>query len=64
MLKQRRDQLEIQLENYLVGNDTVQGGQVYHMVNNPLAECLATREKLVEKLEQEVYYYFLLYSLF
>ncbi|XP_063921477.1 mitotic spindle assembly checkpoint protein MAD1 [Zophobas morio] len=54
MLKQKRDQLEIQLEGLLVGQDTLHGGKVYHLGNNPLAECLAQREQLVEKLEQEV----------
>ncbi|KAH0815712.1 hypothetical protein GEV33_007078 [Tenebrio molitor] len=53
MLRQRRDQLEIQLEDFLVGNDTLQGGQVYHLTKNPLSECLAQREQMVEKLEQE-----------
>lgn len=54
MLKQRRDQLEIQLEDYIVGQDTLRGGQVYHLINNPLSECLAQRGELVEKHEQEV----------
>ncbi|KAJ8972305.1 hypothetical protein NQ314_000220 [Rhamnusium bicolor] len=53
-LRDRRDELEIQLESYLVGHDTLQGGQVLHLANNPLAECLAQRENLVDKLEQEV----------
>lgn len=53
-LRSRRDELEIQLESYLVGHDTLQGGRVFHSANNPLAECLAQRENLIEKLEQEV----------
>ncbi|XP_018579293.1 mitotic spindle assembly checkpoint protein MAD1-like [Anoplophora glabripennis] len=53
-LRERRDELEIQLESYLIGQDTLQGGQAYHLANNPLAECLAQRENLVDKLEQEV----------
>lgn len=53
-LRERRDELEIQLESYLVGQDTIYGGQAYHLANNPLAECLAQRENLVDKLEQEV----------
>ncbi|KAJ8962809.1 hypothetical protein NQ318_001209 [Aromia moschata] len=53
-LRDRKDQLEIQLETYMVGHDTLQGGQVFHLANNPLAECLAQRENLVDKLEQEV----------
>lgn len=61
MLRQRRDQLEIQLEDFLVGNDTLQGGQVYHLTKNPLSECLAQREQMVEKLEQEVFIVFFLF---
>lgn len=53
-LRDRRDELEIQLESYLVGHDTLQGGQVLHLINNPLSELLAQRENLVEKLEQEI----------
>lgn len=54
MLRQRKDQLEIQLEDLAAGHDTIQGGQVYHLMNNPLAACLAQREQMIEKLEQEV----------
>lgn len=54
MLRNRREQLEIQLEDYVVGQDTLRGGQVYHLINNPLSECLEQRSALVEKHEQEV----------
>lgn len=53
-LRNRKDELEVQLESYIIGHDTLQGGQVFHLANNPLAECLAQRENLVDKLEQEV----------
>lgn len=53
-LRHRRDELEIQLESYLVGHDTLQGGQVMHLANNPLAEYLAQRESMIEQLEQEM----------
>ncbi|KAL3287384.1 hypothetical protein HHI36_001857 [Cryptolaemus montrouzieri] len=53
-LRERNDQLEIQLEEYLVGNDSLKGGKVYHLANNPLSECLSQREALIEKLQEEV----------
>ncbi|XP_045460678.1 mitotic spindle assembly checkpoint protein MAD1 [Harmonia axyridis] len=53
-LRERKDQLEIQLEEYLVGNDTLKGGNVYHLQNNPLTDCLNQREVLIDKLEEEV----------
>lgn len=53
-LRNRRDELEIRLDTYVVGHDTLQGGQIQHLANNPLAEALAQRENLVERLEQEV----------
>ncbi|CAH0550480.1 unnamed protein product [Brassicogethes aeneus] len=53
-MREKKDSLEIQLESYLEGNDTLAGGQVYHNANNPFAQSVAQRENLVEKLEQEV----------
>ncbi|KAG5897303.1 hypothetical protein JTB14_011466 [Gonioctena quinquepunctata] len=54
-LRERNDRLEIQLESYLVGEDTMQGGMVVHLAEkNPLSEHLAQREQHIEKLEQEV----------
>lgn len=53
-LRSRRDELEIQLESLLEGQDTVQGGRVLHSANNPLSDCLAQRENLIEKLQQEI----------
>ncbi|XP_044744897.1 mitotic spindle assembly checkpoint protein MAD1 [Coccinella septempunctata] len=53
-LRERKDQLEIQLEEYIVGNDTLRGGNVYHLANNPLTECINQREVLIDKLQDEV----------
>lgn len=53
-LRSRKEELEIQLESYMIGDDTLQGGKIAHLANNPLSECLAERESLVEKLEQEI----------
>ncbi|CAG9834259.1 unnamed protein product [Diabrotica balteata] len=53
-LRERRDQLEIQLESYLEGEDTTRGGKIIHLTNNPLSESLAQRGKQVEKLQQEI----------
>lgn len=53
-LRDRNDQLEVQLEMHLVGNDTLKGGQVYHLATNPLSEYLTQRENLIEKLEQDI----------
>ncbi|KAK9878489.1 hypothetical protein WA026_022384 [Henosepilachna vigintioctopunctata] len=53
-LRERKDQLEIQLEEYLVGNDTLRGGRVYHLSSNPLSECLAQRDAHMQKLQEEV----------
>lgn len=52
-LRQRNDQLEIQLENYLVGEDKAEG-RIVHNENNPLAECLKQRSAETEKLKEEV----------
>ncbi|XP_023016891.2 mitotic arrest-deficient 1 [Leptinotarsa decemlineata] len=54
-LRERNDRLEIQLESYLVGEDTMQGGVVVHLADkNPLSQALAQREQYIEKIEQEV----------
>lgn len=52
-LRGKRDQLEIQLENYLVGEDRGEG-RIIHRAKNPLNECLKQREYEVEKLQAEV----------
>ncbi|CAG9821072.1 unnamed protein product [Phaedon cochleariae] len=54
MLRERRDELEIQLESCAIGDDTLQGGKAVHMQNNPLSDYLSKREQHTEKLEQEV----------
>ncbi|XP_060523090.1 mitotic spindle assembly checkpoint protein MAD1 [Cylas formicarius] len=54
VLRQQKDSLEIRLENMLEGQDTLQGGQVVHLNQNPLAGALADRGVLVEQLQQEV----------
>ncbi|XP_028154002.1 mitotic spindle assembly checkpoint protein MAD1 isoform X2 [Diabrotica virgifera virgifera] len=53
-LRQRKDQLEIQLESYMEGEDTRSDGKILHPSNNPLSECLVQRGKQVEKLQQEI----------
>lgn len=53
MLRERKDCLEIQLEELLVGQDNVQG-RVVHSAKNPLADCLMQREIEKEKLAEEV----------
>ncbi|GJQ74794.1 hypothetical protein Trydic_g11909, partial [Trypoxylus dichotomus] len=52
-LRDRKDCLEIQLEEFLVGQDSVRG-RVVHPTKNPLSECLTQRENDKEKLIEEV----------
>lgn len=53
LLRQRKDYLEIQMEELLVGQDTVQG-RVVHPAKNPLMDCIKQRENSKEKLTEEV----------
>lgn len=53
-LRERREELEIKLEAYLEGEDTLLGGKILHQAVNPLAESLEQRGKLVEKLQQDI----------
>lgn len=53
MLRERKDNLEIQMEGALIGQDTVQG-RILHPAKNPLAEFLLQRENEKEKLSEEV----------
>lgn len=52
-LRQRNDQLEIQLENYLVGEAKGEGRPI-HFENNPFADCVMQRSAETEKLQEEV----------
>lgn len=54
-LRERKDQLEIQLENNLIDeNKTPAGQRVVHFENNPLAECLKQQSEEKDKLKEEV----------
>lgn len=53
-LRERNDQLECQMEAHFVGDDTLMGGNVYHLASNPLSDCLNQREGMIDKLENEV----------
>ncbi|XP_066249239.1 mitotic spindle assembly checkpoint protein MAD1 [Euwallacea similis] len=52
-LRQQRDRLEIQLEEFTRGQDTLMGGQVFHLNANPLNDCLAQRHEKLEELQEE-----------
>ncbi|GLV40114.1 Mitotic arrest-deficient 1 [Carabus blaptoides fortunei] len=52
-LTERCDELEIRLEQEIIGKDSVKG-QVLHLRLNPLAESVTERETNVEKLQAEV----------
>lgn len=53
LLRERKDHLEIQLEEMLVGVDE-QKGRVLHLAQNPLSDMLNQRETELEKLQEEV----------
>jgi len=52
-LREQRNQLEIQLEELLVGSD-INSGRIVHLAKNPLTECITERDNNVEKLQEEV----------
>ncbi|KAL1501095.1 hypothetical protein ABEB36_006483 [Hypothenemus hampei] len=52
-LLEQRDRLEIQLESLTTGQDTLHGGQAFHLAINPLAECLKERQQQLESLQEE-----------
>lgn len=52
MLRKRKDQLEMQQEEYLIGEDT-KNARVLHIANNPLTNYLTRNENAVEKLRAE-----------
>lgn len=56
-LRERKDQLEIQLENFLVGQDESEG-RIVHPENNPLSEILKQRAEDADKLKEEVQTYY------
>lgn len=57
MLRDRKDELEIKIEELLVGQDNVQDNvRVIHMVKNPLQDCVTQERLEKEKLMQEVRY--------
>lgn len=60
-LRERCDQLEIQLERFLEGQDKVQG-RVYHLEKNPLSEHLEERMQKTEKLQEEVLFLIIIMS--
>lgn len=51
-LTQRCDELEIRLEEELVGKDVVRG-KVLHLKMNPMSECVAEEEADIKKLRDE-----------
>lgn len=53
MLRERKDVLEIQLEEYLVGHDETKA-RIIHNEKNPLSEIVKLRGQENEKLEEEV----------
>lgn len=53
LLRERKDRLEVQLEEYIVGKDEVQG-RVIHLAENPLSKIVTQRENEMEKLQEEV----------
>lgn len=52
-LRDRKDQLEIQLEEFVAGQDSA-SARIVHLAKNPLSECIMERESANEKLKQEV----------
>lgn len=53
LLRNRKDQLEVQLEEYLVGADRTEG-RILHPIKNPLSNFLTDRENEMEKLQTEI----------
>lgn len=53
-IKNLKDQLEIKFEKILDNGMKSSSGPVYHAVNNPYSQCLAERERFIEKLQEEV----------
>ncbi|CAH1126285.1 unnamed protein product [Ceutorhynchus assimilis] len=52
-LREQKDHLEIKLETLLEGQDSLHGGQVFHLANNPLAEHVNQRVQKLEMLQEE-----------
>lgn len=52
LLRNRKDQLEVQLEEYLIGEDRTEG-RILHPLKNPLSNFLTDRENEIEKLQGE-----------
>lgn len=46
--------MEVQLEGIMPGLDSLEGGFVYHLKNNPLSECRQQQEQIIESLRNEV----------
>lgn len=51
-LTERCDELQVKLEEQLVGKDVVHG-KVVHLKMNPLSECIAENEAVVQKLRED-----------
>lgn len=52
-LRKKKDEIEIRMEDLLVGHDS-QKGKVVHISNNPFAKLVTEREQELEKCQEEI----------